>query len=91
MQRQTIKEWVRQLKTEPGLKAEDYRIYLIRDPAPVDACFEGGTVFYVGQSVDPSYRLWEHFGGSSRGPSLIGTFICENAPESGPGSSRSIP
>jgi len=76
MHQQPIREWVEQLRKDAGLQAENYRIYMIRDPA-------NATVFYVGQSVDPDYRLWEHFGSGLSAASPIGTFIRENATASG--------
>jgi len=71
----TIKEWAEKVETNAtGMQAEHYRIYVIRD---------GETVFYVGQSHNPHNRLLEHMALSRTQPSLIGTFIRENAPASG--------
>ena len=75
MQRMTIKEWAEKVETNAtGMQAEHYRIYVIRD---------GETVFYVGQSHNPHNRLLEHMTLSWTEPSLIGTFIRENAPTTG--------
>lgn len=75
MQRLTIKEWAEKVEAGyTGVKAEDYRIYILRDTE---------TVFYVGQSINPFGRLQEHLGLTSVAPSLISEFIRENAPASG--------
>jgi hypothetical protein len=72
MQQQTIKEV---LEHEPGIRAEEFRVYVIRDEQ---------TVFYVGQSQNTYNRFLAHLGLDERtGASLVGTFIRENAPASG--------
>lgn len=49
------------------------RIYVIRD---------GETIFYVGQSVDPVYRIQQHLGYERQPASRIGRLILANEPES---------
>ncbi len=84
MKQQTIKEWVKQVfKETPGTKEEDYRLYVIRDPAQVDLFSAGGTIFYVGQASNPHNRLMIHLGLLWPGPSHVGDFIRDNAPTSG--------
>jgi hypothetical protein len=84
MQRMTIREWMIQVRADrPETQAEDYRLYVIRDPDQVDLFSADGTVFYVGQFENPYNRLMVHMGLLWPGPSHVGTFIRENAPASG--------